>query len=137
MNGGCVVVGIPHPSLSFIEPHSTVYKTDPATWKYLLMDEILANEKLVFARWRGWSFIPSCESICVSFWRIPNALIQPVKFPFISRVVTKRGLELIASTLVLHYKRKSARIWTIWGPPLQYHKDKKGVEFLCFINKMV
>jgi hypothetical protein len=27
MNGGCVVMGIPHPSHPFMEPHPTVYET--------------------------------------------------------------------------------------------------------------
>ena len=33
VNGGCVVMGIPHPSHSFTEPHSTVYKHAQATRK--------------------------------------------------------------------------------------------------------
>ena len=42
------------------------------------MDEILVDEKSIFARWRGWLFIPSYESICVGFWRLPKF---PMEFP--------------------------------------------------------
>ena len=29
-------------------------------------------EKSMFAKWKGWLFIPSYESICVGFWRFPK-----------------------------------------------------------------
>jgi hypothetical protein len=82
--------------------------------KKLQMKEILADDKSMFERWRGWLFIPSYEGICVGFWRFPmefpkllngelrepfgnlqkshtNALLQPVKFHFISRLVIRRA----------------------------------------------
>ena len=40
--------------------------------KKLLMDEISADEKSMFTRWRGWLFIWLYESICVGFWRYPE-----------------------------------------------------------------
>ena len=51
------------------EPHPTVYETARAAWKELSTYEIWVDEKTMFARWRGWLFIPSYESICVGFWR--------------------------------------------------------------------
>ena len=36
------------------------------------MDEFMVDESSMFARWRGWLFIPLCESICVGFWRFPE-----------------------------------------------------------------
>ena len=41
-------------------------------------DKILADEKLMFIRWRGWLFIQLYESICVGFWRFPQF---PIEFP--------------------------------------------------------
>ena len=50
MNGECVVVGKPHPSRSFTTPHPMVYKTTWATRKKIPIEEILADEKSMFAR---------------------------------------------------------------------------------------
>ena len=36
-------------------------------------DEILTDKKLMFARWRGWLFIPLYESICVGFLKVTRA----------------------------------------------------------------
>ena len=74
VNGGCGYVGRPHPSHPFTTPHPTVYETSRTTRKKkkLLMDEISADEKSMFTRWRGWLFIWLYESICVGFWRYPE-----------------------------------------------------------------
>ena len=69
VNGGCVVVGKPHPSHPFTMSHHMVYEIARAIRKKISMDKISADEKTMFARWRGWLFIPSYESICVGFWR--------------------------------------------------------------------
>jgi len=54
VNGGCVVVGRPHPSHTFIEPHPTVYEIAWATPKEQPpTDEILTDEKSMFASGRG------------------------------------------------------------------------------------
>ena len=50
MNEGCVVVGKPHPSHPFTEPHPTVYKIARAVWKKKLSTyEIVDDEKSMFA----------------------------------------------------------------------------------------
>ena len=61
--------------------------------KKIWMDEILAEEKSMFTRWRGWLFISSYESICVWFWRFPKDSPKfPMEFsrgnyiPFTSRI---------------------------------------------------
>jgi hypothetical protein len=114
-------MGRPHPR------HSTVYKTVRATWKNLLMYEILTNEKSVFAIWRGWLFIPSYEIISMGFWGFPNVLIQPVKFHFISRVVTKRGMRWQLVPLVLHFKEEvGVRTISSTSPSNKGHNLKKN-----------
>ena len=49
VNVGCVVVGKPHPSHPFIEPHPTIYEISRATRIFFfLIDEILVDEKNVY-----------------------------------------------------------------------------------------
>jgi hypothetical protein len=43
-------MGRPHPSHPFTKPYPTVYKTPWATWRKLPMDEIWADEILMFAK---------------------------------------------------------------------------------------
>ena len=45
MDGRCVAVGKPHPSLPFTEHHLTMYKIARATRRKLHTDENLADEK--------------------------------------------------------------------------------------------
>jgi hypothetical protein len=91
-------------------------------------NEFWVDENICFQEEGGWQFIPPNESICVGFWRfLENSLHShrcfqgnlggkvgnpmetfkiphksshtPIKLNFISRLVMKRGLELMASTL--------------------------------------
>ena len=76
VKGRCVVMGKPHPSHPFTKPHPMVYEPARTTQKFLSMDEILANEKSMFASWRDSLWIPSYESICVGFWRFPKGSLS-------------------------------------------------------------
>ena len=81
VNGGCVVVGKPHPSHPCTKPHPAVYESARVVQKRLPMDENLGT-------WE--TLLEPSESHM-------NALIQPVKFHFISKLVSERGLELMAN----------------------------------------
>ena len=50
VNGGCVVVGKPHPRHPSTKPHPIVYKIAKATRKKLLTDENPTDESSMFAR---------------------------------------------------------------------------------------
>ena len=46
MNGGCVVVGRPHPSHPFTSPHPTDYEIAQVAQIFFPTYEILADEKI-------------------------------------------------------------------------------------------
>jgi len=50
MNEGCVVMGKPHPSHLFTEPHIWSTKLTEQPKKKLATDEILTDEKSMFAK---------------------------------------------------------------------------------------
>ena len=82
MNEGCVVVGRPHPSLSFTKPilQSTKPLGQPA--KETSDDENWVDEKSMFAIWRGHLFILSSENICVRIFKVPKGFPTfPMEFP--------------------------------------------------------
>ena len=95
MNGGCVVVGRPHPSHSFIESHPMVYKIVQVVQKnfwwmrfWWMKNQYLQDEGVdcLSHRMRAfvWDFEGSLSSqwssrsICVRFWRFPKGSVyQP------------------------------------------------------------
>ena len=76
VNGGCVVVSEPHLSHPIRVFRLRVYETTRAAREKLPTDENLPDGKAMFARWRGWLFIPLYESICVGFWRFPEGSLS-------------------------------------------------------------
>jgi hypothetical protein len=78
VNGGCVWwsrQGASKPT-KFSKVHPTVYDTARATRKKHFRWMEFWRMKSMFARWRGWLFIPSYESICVGFRRLPKGSIS-------------------------------------------------------------
>ena len=147
LNGGCVVVGKPHPSHLFTTPRHIAYETTWITQKNPFDGWNLNGWKNNVCKMKGLTlFIPLHESICVGFWRLPegslsslisqwsspqklmgtfkshtNALIQPVQFHFISSLVINRGLELMASTLGSTFWKEEVGVWfpLMTSPPPQ------------------
>ena len=116
----------------------------------------------MFARWRGWLFIPSYESIFVGFLKVPggfskfpmefpigqlhwelrerskprtNAFIQPINFHFISRLVTKRDLELMASTPWFYHSEGRGK--SLSPPPFWHHLLHKSFNEGLSIKKII
>jgi len=50
VEGVCGFMGRSHPSHPCTAPHPTVYETSWASWIFSQMDEILVDEKSMFAR---------------------------------------------------------------------------------------
>jgi hypothetical protein len=79
MNGGCVVVGRPHPSHPFMESHLIIYEDARATWKKTfqrMRNQCLQDERV------------DCSSHCMrSFvWdvKVPRGSPKfPTEFPFV------------------------------------------------------
>ena len=61
-----------------------------------------------------------------------NALTQLIKFHFISRLVIKRGLELMASTLASTFHKEEVAVWT---PPFPCWHHLLLV-WICFIQDL-
>ena len=93
LNGGCVVVGKPHLSYSFVASHPTVYEAARADWEKLSNGWNFSRRKTNVCIWRGWLFIPSYQSIYVRFWRCPEGAPKfPTKFLGTINVREMKGL---------------------------------------------
>ena len=74
---------------------------------------MLSYNRLNFVSFQGWSSKGAIGNVGNPFWNPhTNALIQPVKFHFISGLVIKRGLELMASTLGSTFWKEGIGIWS-------------------------
>jgi hypothetical protein len=88
VNGGCMVVGRPHPSHPFTEPHPTVYENAQAIRK-----KTSDGWKSMFVRWRDWLFIPLYERTCVGFWKFPKGSLSfQWSSPEVSNSITINGV---------------------------------------------
>ena len=88
VNGGCVVVGKPHPSHLFTKFHPLIYEIARATYKLkknkTKQNKLMTDERSMFARWRGWLFITSYENSCVGSWRFPKNFLSSLITLFLS-----------------------------------------------------
>ena len=133
MNAGCGFVGRPHPRHPFTTPHPMVYETVQVAPKKLSKDEIqqmknqcLQDEGVV------------CSSHCMRafVWDFEgshtNALIQSVKFHFISKLVIKRGLELMANTVGSTFRKEEVVVLPLASSPPQILLNE-GLSLKIFI----
>ena len=107
----------PHPSHPFTEPHPMVYKIawgNPEKKVRWMRNQCLQDEGVDCSFHRmfipGGNFIENLGNPLGTFKSHTNALIQCVKFHFISKLVIKRGLELMATTLGYTFQKEEVGI---------------------------